>query len=368
MNKKRIVINVGLSAIAIMRTAYAKVFQSLGWEVFIYNGSEPILDFFKKVEPSVYMFGSWELDRSTTKAIAMRPNLELIMWAPNWGSLSGDIMLSGHQVLMASPEEISFVEQIKQTNKLDYCFQYYHQRWMEQTHDSWRNIGVEPIGLPMAGCLFDYSLGETNEILSCDGSIVSGHWSYKAINLKKYIYPLANIPGFNLKVFGYGDWAIAQNIGSIATENMKHLFASSKVCLSCFEPLSDLHFDCSERIFKVMSAGGFCVSQSNQTAQRDIVPDGCIVWAEPDNPQDFVDKVIHYASNPEERLPFIKNAVNYAYTNGNYFARAKDMFSHLGWFPEVLALNDVLKNIQGQLPQIEAAAIRNHERVCEQNA
>lgn len=362
MNTKRIVIWEGLGALRVARAAYAKVLQALGWEVYVYGGQEAILDFLKKVEPVSVFLGSWEIDRATLKGLQQRPHLDIILWCPNYGDMDQEILDSDHEVLMASPESIKYVDQLKQTNKLNHCFQYYHQRWMNVTHNKWKNHGLEPIGIPLAACLYDYSVGTYNEALACDLGFVGGFWKFKGINLKKYIYPLALLEDFNLKVFGYGDWSISQFIGGIATENIRHLFASSKVCGAVYEPLIELRHDVSERPFKILSAGGFCVSQWIDSATNDIFTNNEMVFV--DSPEEFVDATLHYKNHPEERLPFILRGLEYAYTSGNYFSRMKDLASAMGWFDEVIKLNSILQNVGSQIPQIKQAAIHNHERVC----
>lgn len=360
MNNKKMVMFLGLGAIKIVRSAYAKVFQSLGWQVYVYDpqSSGPILDFMKRVEPQVLFFGSWELDRATVKSIQQRPELELIMWTSNYGEMDKEIIASGHEVLRATDEEKTFVEKIRQTNKLDRCFQYYSQRCMEQTHNFWRqNLGLEIHGVPLAACVHDYPVGEYNGILASSVGLVSGIWKYKAQNLKKYIYPLANISELNLKIFGYGDWGLAQHCGMISTENMKHLFASSVVCPAIYEPLCILGTDISERPYKILSSGGFCISQWIDSAANDIFTNDEMVFVH--SPEEFIDRTLHFIKNPDERIPYIERGIKYAYSSGTYYHRMRDIATQMGWIEEIINLNSIVKGLQDQIPQLTEVALKN---------
>jgi hypothetical protein len=366
MDKKRILIFNGSGALNFMRIAYARVFNQLGYEVQMYNPEDPnrisVLDFFKKFEPNTLFIGSYQIDRATKKAILQRPDLEVILWTPNYGEMDDEIDYEQDGVLRASEDEIRNVEQIKSiNNSLQNCFTYYHQNWVGKTHDKWRNIGLEPVGIPLAADMNDYSFGEYQPALACDISYIGGWWEFKAQNMRKYLLPLCNREDLNIKLFGWGDYPVAQHIGPIATENAKFLFASTKVCPNVFEPLVKYGFDHNERTFKVLSNGGFVVSQYSETGKNDLFTNNEVVFTE--SPDDFIEKILYYVKNPTETIPFRERGLEYAYLKGTYFHRARELASTLGWFEAAIKLDQILENIKNYLPQAKELMKNNLERI-----
>jgi hypothetical protein len=344
MQNKTVCVFSGHGAMKYIRLGQGRALQAAGYNVVFYdpdNQNIPVLDLFKRLDQqnlSVVVLGSYQLNRPLLKALLARPHLQLILFTPNYSDWE-----MPKEVLCANDNEVKMVEQLKTVmNGLDSCFTYYSHEWLDATHSKWRNIGLEPRSSLLAADLNDYSFGNKVDALACDVGWVGGWWDYKAQNLKQYLLPLCG-GNLNVKLFGYGGFPVAENLGTIQDGNVKHLYASAKISPSIYEPLADLGFDISERIYKIMSCGGFCVSQPHK-GLKPALPNGSYVESE--SPEDFIEKVNHYVANPSERLPFIREGVKYAYTEGNYFARVRNILELIGDINGAMNLDKVLEQVR----------------------
>jgi spore maturation protein CgeB len=101
-----------------------------------------------------------------------------------------------------------------------------------------------------------------------------------------------------VKIFGNQPWPVNQYCGLINDEDVKNLFASAKICPNLSEPHAhEFGFDVNERIFKILYADGFCISD-NVEGYKNTFSDS-VVYAS--SPNDFSEKVEYYLQNPDER-------------------------------------------------------------------
>jgi spore maturation protein CgeB len=78
---------------------------------------------------------------------------------------------------------------------------------------------------------------------------------------------------------------------------VKNLFVSAKICPNLSEPhAQEFGIDVNERIFKILYAGGFCISDNVES--YGMFGDGIVVA---ESPEHFADIVEHYLDNPDER-------------------------------------------------------------------
>ncbi len=325
------------------RAGYFNVMKQLGNNCLFYDQEDKSyaeLDILFGFNPEVVMIASYQLNRANVKYLCSHPDLTIILWCPNFSPLNKDLP---NEVLKATEQERKYVDQLVAANpKLKTCYTYYSQRWANVTHTDWNNHGLKPIGIPMAADLSVFPRGKFDPNLACDVSFCGGWWTYKAQNLEKYLLPLCNTD-LNVKFFGSGGYPVAQHIGYISDQNVSNLYASSKVCPAIYEPLASWGFDVSERVFKIASAGGFCISQYVESLAKDIMVNDEVVFVH--NPEDFMDTVMHFVKNPEEREPYIKRSLNYAYTKGSYYNRCRDLYDSLGWKSELKILDQIIKGI-----------------------
>jgi hypothetical protein len=309
------------------------------------GGQKSVLDLFDEYAPTTLIIGSYELNRQVLKAISRRPELEIVLFTPNWGSLDADL---DNNVLKATDEEKRIVEGLVKSHNVRYGFTYYHKDFLEETHNCWESVGIEPASLAMGADVFDYSLGDYTEEFACDVAFVGGYWQYKGINLNKYIYPLCMDETLKVRIYGNG-WCVPQCVGPIGTDKMRHLYASAKVSPCVYEPLSVEHgFDLSERIFKVISSGGFPVSQY-VLALKSFFKNDEVIYA--DNEKDFFAYVRHFVANPDERQPYISRAIQTIYTSETYHHRALELAQRFGWIEDIIRLEPIIKQLE-QVPSM----------------
>jgi hypothetical protein len=317
----------GEGAIQQVRISYAETLSYLGFQCIVWhpNSGKPLFDMFNDFEPEIVFCGSWEVDRPLYKNLMNRPHIKVILWGANWGSYDKEIDTKVDPVLMASQENMPYIEDIIKNNNIKHVFSYYSQRWVNITHDKWHNVGLEPIGLPLAADLINQGVVEPVDALKCDVSFLGGYWPYKAINLNSFLVPLCHPQEkLKVKIFGYGGWPVAQHLGTIETNALPSLIASTTVNVNIFEPLAQKYgFDVNERCYKTLACGGFCISEYCDSAAKDIFINNEVVFAK--TPQEFKDKVKYFVAHPSEREDYIKRGLVTARTEHNYFKRVQTL-------------------------------------------
>jgi hypothetical protein len=327
----KVLVLAGEGAIQQVRIGYANALGHIGFQCLVWhpNSGKPIFDVFYEFEPDIVFCGTWELTRPLVKNLLQRPDIKLILWGSNWGSFDKEIDKED-TVLMAKPDEIKAVESITKKLSVKQIFSYYSHSWTGATHGYWRNVGLEPYGLPLAADLITYGVSQPREELKCDVSYIGGYWPYKAINLNKYLIPLCYpAEKLNVKIFGWGNWPVAQHLGMIDTTLLPNLFTSSTVNINIFEPLAQKYgFDVNERCYKVIACGGFCISEYCDSAFRQIFNNNEVIFAT--SPQDLMNQVKYFVAHPEKRLPYIQNGVRTSKQKHNYFHRLHDLLTIIG--------------------------------------
>ncbi len=211
----------------------------------------------------------------------------------------------------------------------------------------WNSIGIMPVGILNAADVFDYSAGVFDASLACDVGFVGGYWPYKARNLNQYILPLCQPDsGLKVKIFGnQAGWPVCQYLGNIDTKDVKNLFVSATVCPNVSEPHStDLGWDCIERPFKVLAAGGFCISD-HVDEMGEIFTDHELIMA--DTPKQFGKLIKHFIKSPDDRLPFIKAGQAKVLAQHTYFDRVAVMMDNLGMKEEAAKALEAKKRFLG---------------------
>ncbi len=159
--------------------------------------------------------------------------------------------------------------------KPKFVFGYGLQDDMNQWWYKWkRNHGIDMVGMPNAADVTIYKPGVPNPALACDVGWVGGYWPYKAINLDKYIVPVAR----KYKSVWLG-WSGPKDLwrGSTTQEDICSLFHSAKICPCVVEPHTTRYgIDMPERIFKVAASGALAISDPVLGIERffskDVLP------------------------------------------------------------------------------------------------
>jgi Glycosyl transferases group 1 len=330
------VIAKGIAATQHYRMGYARVLASMGADVTIWDPQvRPAADLFVEQSFSHLLLGTWELTPSVVRNVIDK-GTKLFLWAPNKGLGDKDVDLNNplDTVQIATQTEVDLVEKLERAGAVREVFSYYHHKHLDYTHTTWQEMGISTIGLPLAADLFMYPLTKPDPNIASDFAFVGGRWVQKAACLDPYILPLCHPSmGLSGKIYGSGHWPVPNHLGWISDELVPKLFASSKVCPCVYEPIATLHKeDLSERVYKVVSSGGFPVSQ-DVPALRDMWTKDEVVSVPLES---FHETVWHFCKYPEERLPFMKRAIKRSYAEHNYHRRMRRVFEFWGETKNVL--------------------------------
>lgn len=324
----KILCNKANSAPGFYREGWKNAATYLGHDFrFIDLKREYALDVFNRFEPDLYIGETWAINSAIHKAIALRPNLKVILQASTWGEINKEFKTTPVQI--PTQEELNNVAGlIKHTGRPHYVFAYYHDRWIPITMGYWAEWGLKVVSLPLAADTLVYSEGEVKKEYICDLAFVGGYWEYKARNLKDYLIRFCHENyKLNIKIYGNSLWPVSQYLGGIDSNNVKDLFKSAGICPCIYEPLSkEFGFDVSERIFKVISSGGFALSENIESARTDFFGDSVVYF---DDVKDLEDKIFHYLKNPEERIPYIQKAQSIVLKEHTYINRIEKMLKEL---------------------------------------
>lgn len=314
-----------------VRTGWARAFQAAGHDFkFWVPEGKSAFDAFSEYQPDIFLGTTYDLDRATAKCIALRPQMKVALFASAWGERIDGLDLKRYPLVVAQPEEKALLERLKgECGKPDFVFIHVTNKYLEGTMGGWRSIGVEPVGVLNAADTFDYLDGQYRPELACDVAFCGGYWGYKARNLDSYLLPLCHpSSGLSVRIFGNSPWPVANYLGRIDDHEVKDVFASATVCPNVSEPHStDLGFDVIERPLKVLSSGGFCLSD-HVDESYEVFSDEELVRAR--SPSEMAQLVRHFVDYPEERLPFMEQGKRKVLAEHTYFDRVSQILTQLG--------------------------------------
>tara|TARA_R100000008_G_scaffold47035_1_gene27794 strand:+ start:1104 stop:2135 length:1032 start_codon:yes stop_codon:yes gene_type:complete len=317
----------GIHAHFYQRKAWLNAFSACGIQAGFWDCKNVTpFDVFDSFEPDVFLGQSYNLTPGLLKCIYERPHLKIGLRAGDWGSYQ---YTPEDRVLYCSQQEVDILAKLKeQTGQPNFVHIHYPQDAVNQTHNKFREIGIDPISLMMCADTSDYSGAVVEDELKCDIGFVGGFWPYKGQVIEPYLFPLLHPVGkYKAKIFGNQPWNVNQFCGLISDERVKNLFVSAKICPNLSEPHAQRHgFDVNERIFKILYAGGFCISDN--VKGYGIFGDGIVIA---NNPKDFADQVEHYCHNEDERIEIAKRGHRIVAENHTGFHRVAQILSQLGY-------------------------------------
>ena len=326
-----LIINDSPSAPFYYKEGFRKVLEYCGHQVAYYHPQDSLFDIFYQFKPDLLYSNSYSLDAQTIKVLQKYTNTKVILRSNDWGDHLKDIS-NEYPIGRVDEQEIQNVAALKTLikDRLCFVFTHYHENDIPYTMGKWTSeLGIKAIALSNSADILNYSNGIQLPELECDGSIISGYWPYKSKNMNKYIFPLLNNKDLNIKIFGNGTWPVAQYLGMLSEENVKNLFVSSKINFNFHEPHSvDFHYDVNERIFKILSCGGFLLGDYVGSIEKNYFTDNEIVMAK--NPKDFQELFYHYLDNPKERKSIADKGCNKVLNHYTYFNQCEKLFKEIG--------------------------------------
>lgn len=331
-----------------VRSGWGRALAACGHEFRFWNREQKNAhDIFSEYNPDWFIGTTYDLDRAQVKCIAARPQMKVTLFASAWGPYLTDLDLKQYPLVVTSEEEKRTVERLKQeTGKPDFVFIHAHDRWLEGTMSGWKEVGVDYHGILNGADTFLYLGGQRRDDLVCDVGFVGGRWPYKARNIDHYLLPLCHpSTGLNVKIFGHGQWPVAQYMGQCSNEDARDLFVSATVCPNISEPHStDCGWDLVERPYKILAGGGFCLSD-HVAEGRQLFSANELLMAQ--SPAEFRSMVEHFVRHPDERLPYMRAGQRAVLLDHTYFDRVIQFFDLLGMSREASHVRSVKAEVVG---------------------
>ena len=331
---KVLICNDGRHAHYYQRMAWANAFDSCGIETAFWDKNTiPAFDVFDHFEPDIFLGQSYNLDEATIKCIYERPHLKVGLRAGDWGDHGKIVDKEKYNILFCSTKERELLKKLKdETGQPEFVHIHYTPQAIDWTHNYFETIGIKAISLMMCADVRSYSEGQSRPEFKCDLGFVGGYWPYKGQVINKYFMPLLQPVGnYNIKIFGNQPWPANQYCGFIHDEEVKDLFCSAKICPNLSEPhAQEFGFDVNERIFKILYAGGFCISD-NVEGYRTIFKDSVPLA---DNPEHFKELIDLYLESPEERQKLSLAGQELVQKNHTSIHRVAEILSAFGFEQE----------------------------------
>lgn len=339
----RILIDKGEGGNHITKMGWMNALMSVGHQVYYWDHDrEPAFDVFTKVEPELFIGATYYMNRAIFKNIMSRPHLKVVMWASDWGNHAGKIDLEQFPILVAKQQEIDILAKLKEdTGKPDFIFAHYPARFMDQTHNFWKEKAkIDYTSLCNAWCPLSYGPDNAQVELESQISFIGGLWDYKRRTLFPYLFPLLYPVGkYKIKIYGYIHWGCPQYIGTLHREQERQVFASTKICPTISEPHSQMYGnDLIERPFKIMGNGqSLCVGDYVE-GFRDFYKEDEFVMCK--SPEEFEDKIAYFLKpqNIEERQELKLKGQKATIKKHSYYHRMSDLFLKLGLMEEAKKL------------------------------
>lgn len=335
-NLKILIASDGMHAHFFERSGWLSAFNSVsGIQAVMYECKKySAFDVFDKFDPDIFIGQLYNIDRATYKCILERPALKVALRAGDWGDFQNTFDHDKHPTMLFSAEQdlIMLKNILDQTGGPGFVFNHYDQPDIEKTHNYFiERLGIKVVGLPLAADVLLYGGGQYCDEFACDLSFIGGWWSNKAKNIDKCLRPLCqNVGEYNIKVFSRNPWPhLPQYCGCIEDETqVKHVFASSKICPNISEPHStEFGIDMNERSFKTLCAGGFCIYDNVAAARRIYEDDEVVFYNDEHHFRKIVD---HYLVNQEEARTIAKKGQEKVLAKHTYFDRIDTILSNLG--------------------------------------
>ncbi len=322
------------SAPHFIRTGWGNAFSYSGHDFYFWNrDNNSAFDVFSDINPDIFIGTTYELDRATIKNIAARPNMKVALFSSAWGDIVNHIDSKVYPIVKVTDEEKRNLEYLKkETGKPDFVFLHLTPNWVNPILGGFKQLGIKPVGIMNAADPIMYLGGKHRQEYDSDVSIISGYWPYKARNLDRFLGSLSVFPSkYKLKIFGNGAWNHQYYLGQVEEKDSKDVFASAKICPNISEPHSYIMNDLTERSFKVICAGGFCIHDNAVGIEEVFTKTEVPRFSNFDEFYSLIEKFVKDSRlrNVKKNLAFKK-----VMSGHTYFHRVAQMFKEFGLLEE----------------------------------
>ncbi len=342
--------------------SYVNAFRAIGNNniVFWDKDQRSTFDIFQEFEAQhgnleLYFGHSWKLTRALVRNLMARPYIKIILRAPHYGSGDDKIDKIKYPIQFLTEEEKTFLDELSKHPGFKYVTCQYSNGLISETHDLYKNFGLECKGILLCADVINYFYTSPDDNYSADVFFCGSYWPYKSLYLS-WLHGLT-YPSAQLKtiITGRGGWSSPSYVGTMSEQSIRKFYASSKVCPNLYEDhaITGGIPDLNQRLYQTSICGGFQISQ-RAIGIEEVFPDNEIVLC--DDRKDFYEKVIHYVSHPEERLPFIKKAVKRVYAEHTNFHRTAEVLKLLDYNEEaersLMLAKEAWEHVKNQVEEL----------------
>ena len=295
---------------------WANAFRRGGHTTVHWEGDPPT---WNKHNPDIYIGCSgWrqQIPRPSKAQIAIHAN-----------PYCDEKIQTGGPIINENPNAITWVV----AQKPKFVFGYGHQDDMYQWWYKWkRDHGINLVGMPNAADVTIYRPASPTPNLACDVGWVGGYWDYKAINMDKYIVPVAR----KFKTIWLG-WSGPKDLwrGRAEQDQVVGLFNSAKICPCVVEPHTTKYgIDIPERLFKVAACGALTISDPVHGIDRYFSPDILPTASDPDTYMQLCERYIKM--DETQRKAQANKLKSEVLRNHTYFNRVQTLLKSFGYYSE----------------------------------
>lgn len=180
----------------------------------------------------------------------------------------------------------------------------------------WRASGIPVLPMPLAA---DTTIYQPSEAVEKDISIsfIGGWWPFKGLQLDRFLKPMIEVFGDQLKIYGR-NWPYH---GAIPVSDLEYrsIIARSRICLNFHEPsqVQGIPLHVNERIFKLFAMSATVVSDNNSCIREYFSPSEAIVC---NSPEEMISTCQRLLANPEECSEWAEK--------GHYAVRRRHTYLH----------------------------------------
>jgi len=305
----------GLEAQSV-RLGWQNALRSLGYTCVVWNEDEKnIFDMFDEFQPNFFVIFGEDLDRAHLKAIAESHKKAECQCIP--------IIFATHRDNVDEKEKYlleKFVEKKLLTHLFSVDFQNHAKLWEEC-------LGVPTLSCLPALDLIRYKQSVIDNMYASDITFIGQYENKKIPFACEFLFPLSN-QGLKVKIFGYGDWPIANYLGSISNYDIfSKIVFNSRINLSFSYPESKTF---SERIFKIIGCHGFPLAHVLNENHLNLLKELEIPYFR--DGKELVSKLILFLHHDQYSREQIKNLV---------YKKAIEKHTYLHRIEQVLSLFDI---------------------------
>jgi len=320
-----LITNSKSGAFFFIANGWVNAFKKAGHNALLWNGD---MATWNKVNPDIYIGCSgWRqrFPRNAKLKVAIHTN----------PYCQQKIQVPNGPIINESQDAINWTIAQKPNVVFGYGLQYHMDRYWS----GWKRY-AHVVGMPNAADVTKYYPVHANDDI--DVGWVGGYWGYKAINLDRYLIPVAK--KFKSKWYG---WSGPQGLwsGKVDDEEVvRKLFCSAKVCPVVVEPHTTTYgIDMPERIFKVAACGGLVIADPVNEMERYFTPGSVLVAKDP---SEYMRLCEEWIKKPkQDRDEMAKKLTKEVLTKHTYYHRIQTILNALGFSSQATEIDKLIAKL-----------------------